>query len=256
MNQIDINSDVGESFGRYNLGFDEEIIKRVTSINVACGFHAGDPCVMEKTVALAARYGVAVGAHPGFPDMMGFGRRAMTLSSEEIKSYVKYQVGALHAFTVSHGIKLNHVKAHGALYNMSAVDYTVARAVADAVREVDDGLIFLALANSEMTKAGRDAGLTVANEVFADRAYNKDGTLVDRSKAGAMITDIEQCAKRIVGIISEGKVKAISGEDVYLQAHSVCVHGDTPEAVAFVDGIIKALSDRKIKPTALANMSF
>ncbi|MCL2873298.1 MAG: 5-oxoprolinase subunit PxpA [Defluviitaleaceae bacterium] len=251
MYQIDINSDLGESFGNYRLGYDDEILKHVTSANIACGYHAGDPVVMEKTVEMAVKNGVMVGAHPGLPDLLGFGRRAMAVSTEEVKAYVKYQIGAFWAFAKAKGQKIQHVKPHGALYNMAAVDYNIARAIADAIYEIDKTIIFLALANSEMTRAANDIGLKAANEVFADRAYNKDGTLVARGIKGAMIHDVEQCAKRVVKMVKDKTVICLTGEAINLEPHSICVHGDNPEAVEFVTAIKSALAAEGIHPTAL-----
>lgn len=180
MYKVDLNSDLGESFGAYTIGLDNEVIAHVSSVNVACGYHAGDPLVMEKTVAAAKAAGVAVGAHPGFPDLMGFGRRNMVVSPKEVKAYVKYQLGALMAFAAAEGIRLQHCKPHGALYNMAGKDMDLALAIAEAIAEVDKNIILLGLANSKMIDAGKQLGLRVANEVFADRAYQADGSLVPR----------------------------------------------------------------------------
>ena len=241
MFKVDLNSDLGEGFGLYRIGMDKEIIAYISSANIGCGFHGGDPIVMDETVAECKVQSVAIGAHPGFMDLMGFGRRNMVVTAKEAKAYVKYQIGALMAFATAHGIKVQHVKPHGALYNMAAVDLHLATALAEAVYEVDPGLIFLGLANSHMITAAKDCGLTVANEVFADRAYNADGTLVARSKPGAMIHDTELCISRVVRMVKENKVEAITGEDISLVPHSICVHGDNAEAVEFVREIRKAL---------------
>ena len=184
---VDLNSDVGESFGRYKLGLDEEVLKYVTSANIACGFHAGDPVIMERTVEIAIENDVGIGAHPGYPDLLGFGRRRMDLTPEEVYTYITYQIGALQAFALIRDKKIEHVKAHGALYNAAAVDYSLAKAIARAVHDLDDKIILLALANSEMVNAGRDIGMKVAEEVFADRAYRDDGTLVPRGVEGSII---------------------------------------------------------------------
>lgn len=241
MNYVDLNSDLGESFGAYTLGMDEEILQYVSSANVACGWHAGDAVVMEGTVALAKKYGTAVGAHPGFPDLMGFGRRNMVVTSEEAKAYVKYQLGALMAFTQSHGVKLQHVKPHGALYNMAAVDEKLAKAMCEAVYEVDKGIIFMGLAGSKMITAAEEMGLKTASEVFADRAYNDDGTLVSRKLPGAMIKDKDLAIKRVVRMVKEGKVETINGNDITIKADSICVHGDNPKALEFVKNIRETL---------------
>lgn len=198
MYKVDLNSDLGESFGAYTIGLDNEVIAHVSSVNVACGYHAGDPLVMEKTVAAAKAAGVAVGAHPGFPDLMGFGRRNMVVSPKEVKAYVKYQLGALMAFAAAEGIRLQHCKPHGALYNMAGKDMDLALAIAEAIAEVDESIILLGLANSKMIDAGKQLGLRVANEVFADRAYQADGSLVPRKLPGAVIHDKDEAIARTV----------------------------------------------------------
>ena len=236
---VDLNSDLGESFGNYTIGMDEEILKYVSSANVACGWHAGDPLVMEKTIDLAKEYKTAVGAHPGFPDLMGFGRRNMVIT--EAKAYMKYQLGALMAFTQSKGMKIQHVKPHGALYNMAAVDENLAKAMCEAVYEVDKDIIFLGLAGSKMISAAEEVGLQTASEVFADRAYNDDGTLVSRKLPGAMIKDKELAIKRVVRMVKEGKVETINGNDIAIKADSICVHGDNPKALEFVKNIRETL---------------
>lgn len=246
MDRIDLNSDLGESFGAYTVGLDREVIDYVSSVNVACGYHAGDPMVMDRTVATAKQAGVAVGAHPGFPDLMGFGRRNLACSPKEIKAYVQYQLGALLAFTAAKGVKLQHCKPHGALYNMAAKEMDLARAIAEAVAEVDKDIILMGLAGSKMLEAGRQAGLRVASEVFADRAYQADGSLVPRTQVGAVIHDREEAIARTIRMVTENKVTAITGEEVAIQAHSICVHGDNPSAVAFVKDIRKALEENSV----------
>lgn len=238
---VDLNSDLGESFGNYKLGMDEEILQYVSSANVACGWHAGDALVMEQTVALAKQFGTAVGAHPGFPDLMGFGRRNMAVTPEEAKVYVKYQLGALQAFAKSAGIPIQHVKPHGALYNMAAVDEKLARAMAEAVYEVDKNIVFMGLAGSKMITAAEEIGLKAASEVFADRAYNDDGTLVSRKLPGAVIKDKDLAIKRVVRMVKEGKVESINGKDIGIKADSICVHGDNPKALEFVKNIRETL---------------
>jgi len=241
MHQVDLNSDLGEGFGLYRIGMDDQIIRHVSSANIGCGFHGGDPVVMEDTVAACKAGNVTIGAHPGFPDLMGFGRRNMAVSPKEAKAYVTYQLGALMAFATAHGIRVEHVKPHGALYNMAAVDLTLATAIAEAVYEVDPTLIFLGLANSCMITAAKDVGLEAASEVFADRAYNADGTLVSRTTPGSMIHDTAICIERVLRMVKENKLTAITGEEISLVPHSICVHGDTPEAVDFVIAIRQAL---------------
>lgn len=249
--KIDLNSDLGESFGVYKIGMDQEVLKYISSANVACGWHAGDSMVMEKTVALAKKNGVAVGAHPGYPDLVGFGRRTLNVTPEEVKTYVKYQVGALLAFTKGAGVKMQHVKPHGAMYNMAAKDYKLALAIAQGIKEVDENLVLMGLANSEMIQAAKDVGLKVANEVFADRAYNDDGSLVARSLPGAVIHDKDVAIKRVVRMVKEGKVESITGNDVDITVESICIHGDNPEALEFAKNIKEALINEGIEISSL-----
>ena len=247
MYQVDLNSDLGEAYGPYTMGRDKEIIALISSANIGCGWHGGDPVVMDETVRECKANAVAVGAHPGFPDLMGFGRRNMTLSPAEAKAYVKYQLGALQAFAISHGVPVRHFKPHGAMYNMAAVDKTLAAALAQAVYEVDRKIIFLGLANSCMISAARECGLAVASEVFADRAYTAQGTLVPRSQSGAMIHDTELCISRVVRMVKENKVQAITGEDIDLKPDSICVHGDTAQALEFIRAIRETFKTQGIE---------
>lgn len=247
MYRVDLNSDLGESFGRYTLGMDDKIIPLITSANVACGYHASDPVVMNKTIEMAKEAGIRVGAHPGFPDLMGFGRRNMNVSQAEAKAYVLYQLGALDAFCKAHRVKMQHVKPHGALYNMAAKDYTLSKAICEAIKEYDDSLIVMALSGGELVHAAKDLGLRVALEVFADRAYEEDGTLVARTKEGAMITDEEEAIRRVIRMVKEQKVTAITGKDIPIKADSICVHGDGVKALAFVERIKKALQDEGVE---------
>lgn len=252
MSQVDLNCDLGESFGAYTIGMDDQVIPFISSANIACGFHASDPVVMQKTVQLAKKYGVGIGAHPGFPDLMGFGRRNMKVSAGDAKAYVQYQLGALFAFCRAAGVPLRHVKAHGALYNMAGKDYTLACAICEGVLEFDENLILLALSGSEMIRAANDMGLRVASEVFADRAYEEDGSLVARTKPGAMITDEDEAIRRVVRMVKDGKVTAITGKDIPLQADSICVHGDNAKALQFVRKIRAALTAEGIQVLPLA----
>jgi len=239
--QIDINCDMGESFGGYTIGRDEEVIQHVTSANVACGFHAGDPLVMRRTVKLAKRHNVAVGAHPGFPDLMGFGRRNMSVTREEARNYMTYQIGALRAFCDSENIELQHVKAHGALYNMAVDDPDLAAAIVESVKDFTPTPIVLVLAKSQLQKICEDAGLKVGREAFADRAYNPDGTLVPRRTPGAVIRDTELIEKSVLYIAKESKVFSLEGKPINLgRVDSICVHGDNPEAVAIAAAIRSA----------------
>ncbi len=238
---VDLNCDVGESFGVYRLGNDEALMPYITSANIACGFHAGDPAVMKKTVKLAIRYKVAIGAHPGLPDVAGFGRRAIAISTEEAYDMVVYQVGALWAFVRAAGGLLHHVKPHGALYNMAAVSTELAEAIAGAIFEVDKNLILYGLAGSELVKAGNKIGLTTASEVFADRTYQPDGTLTPRSQGNALITDRAEAVRQVLRMVKEGKVCAVSGEDARLKADTVCIHGDGIQAADVARHIYQAL---------------
>ena len=235
--KVDLNADVGESFGVYTVGQDSGLMSSITSANVACGFHAGDPSVMRETVRLAVAQGVAVGAHPGFPDLVGFGRRALRTSPAEVEDFVLYQIGALAGIVRAEGGRLTHVKPHGALYNMASVERPIADAVARAVRAFDGGLVLFGLSGSPLLDAGRAAGLTVASEVFADRAYAPDGTLVSRATPGAVIDDLASVVSRAVGMLSEGEVAAVDGEPVSVHADTICVHGDTPGAVELAAGL-------------------
>ena len=247
MYRIDLNSDLGESFGDYTIGADEEIIRHVTSVNVACGWHAGDPMVMDKTVRRAVQMGIGIGAHPGHYDLMGFGRRNINLSYDEIKNYMKYQIGALMAFTTSYGVKLQHVKPHGALGNKAMVDENVARAVCEAARDIDPELIMFGHANSVMLRVAEDMGMRTVSEVYGDRAYMDDGTLVPRKMAGAMIEDEEFAIQRAIRMVKEGTVETITGKVIQIKADSLCVHGDSPKALAFVSSIRKAFEEAGIE---------
>ena len=246
MLKIDLNCDLGESFGNYKIGMDEEVIKYVSSANIACGFHASDPLVMEKTVLMAKNAGVAVGAHPGFPDLVGFGRRNMNVSVLELKAMVLYQLGALDAFCRKNKIKMQHVKPHGAMYNMAAKDEKLALAIAEAVAEYDSSLILLGLSGSQMLAAAQKVGLPFKKEVFADRAYDEDGSLVARTKPGAMIEDENEAIERLITMIRYGKVRAITGKEISVEPDSVCVHGDNPKALDFVIRIKNRLTEEGI----------
>ena len=247
MFKVDLNSDLGESFGAYRIGCDEEILSLVTSANVACGWHAGDPVVLDRTLAMAKEKGVAAGAHPGYPDLMGFGRRDMKLSPEEVYVYVLYQLGAFAAFAKKNGLEVQHLKAHGAMYNAAGKDIRLALAVCRAVKDFDPGIILLGLSGSKLMEAAEELGLKAASEIFADRAYEEDGSLVDRRKPGAMIEDEEEAIRRVVRMVKEGKVKAITGKDVSVKADSICVHGDGPKALAFARRIRAELTAEGIE---------
>ncbi len=254
MKRVDLNCDMGESFGCYKLGLDEEAIRYISSANIACGFHAGDPHVMKKTVKMAKEFGVGVGAHPGYPDLLGFGRRRIEADPSEIKDYILYQVGALKAYCDYFQVPLQHVKPHGALYNDAGADPKLARAIAEAVYGVDRNLVFLVLAGSEMEKAGREVGLKTACEVFGDRNYNADGSLVSRKLPNAILKDEDEVARRVVRMITEGRVKAVDGEDIDVQVDSICVHGDTQGAVQFIRRIRRDLEEAGVKITPLGGI--
>ena len=244
MKKVDLNCDLGESFGAYTIGMDDEVIKYITSANVACGFHAGDPLVMDRTVKMAVEHNVAVGAHPGYPDLQGFGRRNMDCTLEEIRNTVVYQIGALQAFCAIHGTRMRHVKPHGSLYNTAAVNEGVARAIAEAVVSVDSELIYVALSSAKetiMSKIGHDVGLKMVYEAFPDRAYTPEGTLLSRRLPGAVVRDPQVVAERAVMMAKEGKVIAVDGTPIQLDIQTLCVHGDTPMAVDLVRAIREKL---------------
>lgn len=252
MHSVDLNCDLGESFGRYTLGLDAEVIPLVSSCNVACGMHAGDPVVMGRTVAMAAEAGIAIGAHPGYPDLQGFGRRDLNLSADEAYACIVYQVGALAAFCTAQGVKLNHVKPHGQLYNRAAIDTSLAEAIAQAVFDVDPSLVLVGLANGELIRAGRAVGLAVAQEFFTDRNYTDEGVLVARSLPNALITDEEFAVKRVVRAVKEGTIESATGKTIEIQADTICVHGDNVHALEFVKRIKAALEAEGItvQPTS------
>jgi len=249
--RIDLNSDLGESFGPWVMGHDAALMPVITSANVACGFHAGDPGVMRETVRLARDHGVAVGAHPGFPDLAGFGRREMRCTPREVEDFVVYQVGALAAVAAAQGVRLQHVKAHGALYNMACRDEAMAAAIARATAAVDSGLILFGLPGSSLLQEGARLGLRVAAEVFADRAYNPDGSLVSRSQAGSVIEDEAAVVERAVRMATARTVAAVDGTVIPLEADTICVHGDTPGAARLAAAIGHALDERGVRLTAV-----
>jgi UPF0271 protein len=233
---LDLNCDMGESFGAYTMGADLDLLDQVTSANIACGFHAGDAPTMKATVSAAIARGVAVGAHPGLPDLQGFGRRAMQISPADAYAIVVYQVGALTGFAAAAGGRLHHVKAHGALYNMAVKDRPLADAIARAVRDIDPTLVLYGLAGSAMIDAAEAIGLAAASEVFADRSYQDDGSLTPRTQPGAMITDVDASLAQVRMMVA-GKVRAASGKEIALRADTLCIHGDQPGALAFAQRI-------------------
>ncbi|WP_028988267.1 LamB/YcsF family protein [Thermicanus aegyptius] len=246
MYRIDLNADMGEGFGAYRLGNDEELLNYVTSANIACGFHAGDPGTMRQTVRMALEKGVAIGAHPGLPDRVGFGRRKMEITPREAYEMVLYQIGALSSFVKAEGGAMQHVKPHGALYNMAAKNEELARAIAEAVYRVDPGLILFGLSGSKLTKAGESIGLRTAHEVFADRTYREDGSLTPRSLPGALIAAPEAAARQAIRMVKEGKVTSLQGREIDIKADTICVHGDNPHALAVARTIRESLTASQI----------
>jgi 5-oxoprolinase (ATP-hydrolysing) subunit A len=244
--QIDLNADVGESFGAWSIGEDERLIPQVSSVNIAAGFHAGDPVVIQRTVEIAVRHGAAIGAHPGYPDLGGFGRRELDLSPAEIEAAVLYQVGAVAAFVRAAGAALRHVKAHGALYNRAARDEATASAIARAVRRFSADLVLVGLAGSVQLEAGRAEGLVVAAEAFADRAYEADGHLRSRQLPDAVLVTPADVAAQALGIARDGRVRTVDGRELALDADTLCVHGDLPGAAERAAAARAALEDAGI----------
>ncbi len=249
---IDLNCDMGESFGAWNMGQDAQVMPWISSANIACGFHAGDFSTMQQTVALAKKHGVTIGAHVSLPDLQGFGRREMRVTAAEAHALTLYQLGALHAFTRAQQVSLHHVKPHGALYNMAARDEKLAAAIASAVRDFDPQLILVGLAGSALPQAGAQVGLAVAHEAFADRRYNMDGSLVARSEVAAVIDDIDAAVAQAVQIAKEGKAEARDGQSLRIRADTICVHGDRPDAAVFAQRLHAALLAAGIRIAALA----
>ncbi len=245
--RIDINCDMGESFGVYKLGRDQEVMDFISSANVACGWHGGDPMVMEQTVRIAKEKKVAVGAHPGYPDLLGFGRRKMDLTLKEIENYMLYQMGALYAFAKSHGLPLQHIKAHGALGNVAFVDLETSKAIARAALRFSKETIFVALAGTVMVQAAKEVGVRFVEEVYADRVYNPDGTLQSRKIAGSVIHDPEKAARQALTMVREGYVVAHDGSKVRVKPETLCVHGDTPTAISILQKIRDELKRASIE---------
>jgi len=238
---------MGESFGIYKLGFDEETMPFVTSVNVACGFHASDPSNMQKSVRLAKKYNVAIGAHPSYPDLVGFGRRILMSTPDEIKADFIYQIGALQGFCKAEGVAMQHVKAHGAIANVAEKDLAVATAIAKAIKAIDPTLYMVCLANSALVEAAQNVGIPYVEEAYADRAYTNVGGLVSRKLPGAVIHDVEEIANRVLMMVKDNKVMAIDGTEVPVAAQTICVHGDTPGAVEMIKGIREKLGTVNIK---------
>lgn len=239
--KMDLNSDLGESYGIYTLGQDDALMPHITSANIACGFHGGDPQVMQRTVALAKAHGVGIGAHPGYPDLAGFGRRVLKMSESEIENMMLYQLGALAAFTRAQGAVLRHVKPHGALYNFAAQDMPTAKAIARAVTRFDSKLILVGLANSFLIDAANEFGLRAAREGFIDRAYKSDGSLLPRSELGAVVSSPARAVQVAMQLVREGTVRTIDGKLLELQVDTLCIHGDSPNAVEMARAVNEAL---------------
>lgn len=247
MHTVDLNCDMGESFGAYNIGNDREILKFVTSVNIACGFHAGDPSVMDKAIKMSLDRGVSIGAHVGFQDLVGFGRRKMDISQREAYCITVYQIGALNAFVKSYGGKMSHVKPHGAFYNMAAKDEKLSEAIAEAIYKVDSELVLFGLSGSKLIKAGEKLGLKVANEVFADRTYTDEGTLTPRSEKGALIKEPDKAISQVIKMVKEGKNTSLNGKEIRIKADTICIHGDGENALIFAKSIKNNLEKEKIR---------
>jgi 5-oxoprolinase (ATP-hydrolysing) subunit A len=250
--RVDLNCDMGESFGAYRIGADDEVLPYITSANVACGFHGGDPTAMRTTLAKAKGRGVAVGAHPGFPDLIGFGRRNMDVTPDEAYDLVVYQVGALLGFATAAQMRLQHVKPHGALYNMAAAKPELAAAIARAVRDVDRELILFGLPGSHLISEGEAAGLRTAGEAFADRNYMSDGSLVSRRRPDAQVHDADEAVRRAIRMVLEGKVTPVDGPDIAIKVDTICIHGDGPHAAEFARRLRSAFEGAGIAVSSLA----
>lgn len=251
---VNLNADLGEGFGAYDIGDDESMLGIVASANIACGFHAGDPLVMTRTARSAVAKGVSLGAHPSYPDLQGFGRRPLRMSAAEVEAMVAYQIGALMGVAAGCGGTVTHVKAHGALNNMAAVDENLAMAIGRAIKGVDPSLIYLATAGSEMARAGRALGLPTAEEVFADRAYDDNGNLVPRGQPGAMVHDPDVAAANVLRMLEEGVILSVTGKRIPCTVHSVCVHGDEPSAVAMAGNLRRTLEAKGVRIVTLPEM--
>ncbi len=249
MKRIDLNCDMGESYGAWKMGADADVMPFISSANIACGYHGGDPATIRKTVRLAVDHGVAIGAHPSLPDLPGFGRRPMKISPQDMYDLVVYQAGAVEAFARAAGAKLHHVKCHGALYNMAATDEGLSDAMARAARDLGNVMVY-ALSNSTMMKIVKKHNLPVAGEVFADRGYSDDGTLAPRDRPGGMIEDAAQAVKQALAMIEEGYVTSLSGKRVPVAADTLCLHGDQPGAAAFAAALRKTFKERNISVAA------
>ncbi|WP_026694448.1 LamB/YcsF family protein [Peribacillus kribbensis] len=250
---VDINCDMGESFGVYTLGNDPEILDFITSANIACGFHAGDPATMRKTVQLALKKNVGIGVHPGLQDLIGFGRRNLQISPQEAYDLVVYQIGALYAFVKAEGAALQHVKPHGALFNMAAKNAPLAEAIAEAIYKVDPELILFGLAGSELITAAQKIGIRAASEVFSDRTYQEDGSLTPRTQENALIHDHSEAVGQVITMVKDGKVRSIQGSDISIKADTICIHGDGAHALEFAKYIRQALQGADIQTAKVSS---
>jgi UPF0271 protein len=253
MQTIDLNCDMGEAFGNYPMPNDEKLMDSITSANIACGFHAGDYGVMQQTVALAIRKGIAIGAHPGLPDLQGFGRREIKISPAEAYQITLYQIGALHAFVKAAKGKLSHVKPHGALYNMAAQDIQLAKAIVQAIKDFDDQLILYALSGSEMITAAKLSGIQSAAEVFADRSYQDNGLLTPRGQANAVLQKEDEVKQQLLMMVTENRVKTVTGQHIQLISDTVCLHGDGEHALSFAQLVTQTLKTQGIQLKAPGN---
>ncbi len=244
---VDINCDMGESYGKKIIGNDDNIMPYISSANIACGFHGGDPLTIEKTIRLALKFGVGIGAHPGYNDLEGFGRRPMSLTNSEMRASILYQVGALKSMTEVLGGKLLHVKPHGALYNEASKNIEIARVLASTIKEIDSSLVLICMSQSQMINAAREAGLRYSSEVFADRGYEDDGSLVSRDKAGAVLHDTNMVIERVLRMITDKVVESVNGKIIPINADTICIHGDNNDAPAFVKGLAEVLKSNGIK---------
>ena len=247
VSRIDINCDLGESFGRYRMGQDAAVMPYISSCNIACGFHAGDPVVMARTIELALNHDVSIGAHPSYPDLQGFGRRSMHIPAAELTDMLVYQIGALKAMVEAQGGRLHHVKPHGALYNDAVGDPEIALCIAHSIKKVDPGLVFLGLAHSTMCAAAESADLAFAHEAFMDRAYQTDGSLVPRGQPGAVIEDLELVIQRVLLLAQEQAALSLEGEQIDIKCDSICLHGDHPQAAAVAAEVFEHLSAQQIR---------
>ena len=246
MMKVDLNCDLGEAFGNYSFGGDKDIIPLITSANIACGFHAGDENVMNQTVKLAKENHVSIGAHPGLPDLKGFGRRKMDINLTEVYNLIVYQLGALEGFCKVHQTRINHVKPHGALYNMGAKNKDIAKAIAKAIYDFDSAIMLVGLSNSLLISEAKAIGLKTASEVFADRRYEDNGQLVSRKEPDAVITDTDEALKQVLKMVTENKVISRNGKEIDLETDTICVHGDGKHALEFVEQIRKKLTKEGI----------